>query len=190
MERYVYTLTDFAHRVSKGPDPKNDNKITWQNSDNIKSFSLPDVEPTTNEIAGYSGLNGTVQVVDWAAIGALDLTLTFSTMPSNTDIYRPEKQWHELTWVEQYTDKNGNVGYVTYVASATGMLKKIPGGDRAKGENSDKEFTIALNTYKLTRKYDTDETAAVIIDYDPVNKILKLGDVDFASKLETAMAAF
>jgi len=188
MEKYVYTLTDFLHRVSKAAE-KAEN-LNYQTSDNLKSFSLPDIEPTANEVSGYSGLNGTVQVIDWAAIGALDMNLTFSTMPECSNLYSPEKQMHSLTWVEQYTDKNGNVGYVTYVVEGSGMLKKIPGGDRAKGDNSDKEFTIALNSYKLTRKYDTEEAATVIIDYDPINKKLVLGGVDFAAKLNTAMASF
>lgn len=188
MEKYVFTLIDFAHRVSKAATKAED--LNFQNSDNIKSFSLPDMEPTANEVSGFSGLNGTVQVIDWAAIGALDLSLTFSTMPECSNLYSPEKQTHNLTWVEQYTDKNGDVGYVTYIVEATGMLKKIPGGDRAKGKNSDKEFTIALNSYKLTRKYDTETEATVLIDYDPINKKLTLGGTDFAAKLNTAMASF
>ena len=189
MEKYVYTLIDFLHRVSKTPVSAEE-KLNFETSDNIKSFSLPDIEPTANEVSGYSGLNGKIQVTDWADIGALDMSLTYSTMPECKALYSPEKQTHSLTWVEQYTDKNGDVGYVTYTAEGSGMLKKIPGGDRAKGENSDKEFTIALNSYKLTRKYDTEAEATVIIDYDPVNKKLTLGGTDFAAKLNTAMASF
>ena len=61
MEKYVYNLTDFAHRVSA------DGK-TWENSDNIKKFKLPDIEPGAEEVNGYSGLNGTINVIDWANI--------------------------------------------------------------------------------------------------------------------------
>ena len=185
MEKYVYNLTDFAHRVSS------DGGTTWENSDNLKKFSLPDIEPGAQEVSGYSGLNGTIQVIDWAAIGAMELSLTYATMPECQKVYSPEKQDHQLVWVEQYTDKNGNTGWMTYRVYITGMLKKIPGGDGSKGENSEKEFTYGINSYKLTRKA-TEEGAedTVIIDYDPINKHLILGGVDFGSKLATALASF
>ena len=164
MEKYVYNLTDFAHRVSA------DGK-TWENSDNIKKFKLPDIEPSAEEVNGYSGLNGTINVIDWANIGAMELALTYATIP------------------EQYTDKNGDVGWMTFKVYITGMLKKIPGGDASKGESNEKEFTYGINTYKLTRKNDDGEEET-IIDYDPINKVLVLGGNDFGSKLNTALASF
>lgn len=182
MEKYVYNLTDFAHRVSA------DGK-TWENSDNIKKFKLPDIEPGAEEVNGYSGLNGTINVIDWANIGAMELALTYATIPECRGIFSPEKQYHQLVWLEQYTDKNGDVGWMTFKVYITGMLKKIPGGDASKGESNEKEFTYGINTYKLTRKND-DGTEQTIIDYDPINKVLVLGGNDFGSKLNTALASF
>lgn len=182
MEKYVYNLTDFAHRVSK-------DGATWNNTDNLKSFTLPDMEPGANEVSGYSGLNGTIQVIDWANVGAMELTLKFATVPETGALMSPERQYHQLVWLEQYTDKDQNVGWMTYKVYITAMLKKIPGGDKLKGEGNENEFVYAVNTYKLTRKSDSGEEE-VIIDYDPINKVLILGGEDYGGKMQTALASF
>ncbi len=183
MEKYVYQLTDFAHRVSS------DSGVNWEQSDNLKSFSLPDIEPGAEEVSGYSGLNGTIQIIDWAGIGALEVSLTYATHPECMKVYSPAKQNHQIVWLEQYTDKNGDVGWMTFKVYFTGMLKKLPGGDNKKGENNEKEFTYGVNTYKLTRKNDAGEEE-ILVDYDPINKVLILGGVDYGKMLETNLASF
>lgn len=182
MEKYVYQLTDFIHGTL------GDDGTTYEKSDNLKSFTLPGIEPGSEEVSGYSGLNGTIQIVDWANIGALEVSLTYATLPEHTKVYSPDKQSHKLVWLEQYTDKNGNVGWMTYTVYFTGMLKKIPGGSNAKGENNEKEFTYGVNTYKLTRKNDAGEEE-IIVDYDPLNKELILGGINYGEKLKTALAS-
>lgn len=182
MEKYVYNLTDFAHRVSG-------DGTNWVDSDNLKGFTLPDVEPGSEEVSGYSGLNGTITIIDWANIGAMELTLKYSTLPECQLVFIPDKQYHQLVWLEQYTDKNGDVGWMTFKAYITGVLKKIPGGENTKGENNEKEFTYGVNSYKLTRRREGGEEE-ILIDYDPINKVLVLGEVDFGDKLKTALASF
>ncbi len=182
MEKYVYNLTDFAHRVSK-------DGTSWTNTDNLKGFTLPDIEPGSEEVSGYSGLNGTIQIIDWANIGAVELTLKFATIPETGDAMSADKQYHQLVWLEQYTDKDQNVGWMTYKVYATAMLKKLPGGDFTKGESNEREFVYGLNTYKFTRKADNGEEE-IIIDYDPLNKVLILGGEDYGEKLKTALASF
>jgi len=186
MEKYVYSLYDFAHRVKT-------NTSDWQTSDNITKFTLPDMEPGSNEVSGFSGLNGTIQVSDWSNVGAMEEKLTYSTMPEIKNIFSPEKQFHEFSWMEQYTDKEGNVGWMKFKAYLTVMLKKIPGGDFSKGENGDREFTYGVNAYKLTRVVDAGEagsTEEVLVDYDPINKKLVLGGNDFGQKLNEMFAGF
>lgn len=190
MEKYVYNLTDFAHRVSK-------DGTKWVNSDNLKGFTFPDIEPGSNEVSGYSGLNGTIQVIDWANISALEMSLKYSTMPESGEVLEPGKQYHQFVWTEQFTDKNQDVGWITYKAYITGMLKKIPGGDFNKGENNEREFTYGVNTYKFTRvkvttndKGETVTEESVLVDYDPINKVLVLNDVDYGAKMNTALASF
>ena len=186
MEKYVYQLTDFAHRIKKGDKD-------YVNSDNLKSFTLPDVEPGSNEVKGYSGLNGTIQIIDWANIAALEISLKFSTIPEcYSALMSPDRITHEFSWVEEYTDKDQNKGWIRNRVYATGMLKKIPGGDYSKGESGEREFVYAANTYKMTRYITVGEeqTEQVIINYDPINKILVLGGEDFGEKLKTAMASF
>jgi len=183
MEKYVHHLTDFAHRVS------GDSGKTWTQTDNLKGFSLPDLEPGTNEISGYSGLNGTLSVQDWANIGALEMALKFSTIPEATQVMKPGKQMHQLVWTEQYEDKDQNTGWMTFKAYITANLKKTPGGDYAKGETGEREFTYAVKTYKLVRISESG-TEDILIDYDPINKVLNLGGEDIGATMTRPIASF
>ena len=183
MEKYVHHLTDFAHWVSA------DSGATWARTDNIKGFSLPDIEPGTNEISGFSGLNGTLSVQDWANIGALEMSLKFSTIPEATQIMKPIKQNHKIVWTEQYEDVDQNTGWMTFKAYITATLKKTPGGDYSKGETGEREFTYSVKTYKVVR-VAADGSETILIDYDPVNKRLVLGGEDIGATMSKPLASF
>lgn len=183
MEKYVYQLTDFAHRAS------GDNK-NWVISDNLKKFTLPDVEPGSNEVSGYSGLNGTIQLVDWNNLGAMDMSLTYSTEPEcSSTIVSPSKVFHQFSWIEEYVDKNHDKGYCRHKVYITSMLKKLPGGDYSKGESGEREYSYAVNAYRKVR-YMEDGTEDIVIDYDPLNKKLILGNEDYSESLNTELAGF
>ncbi len=186
MEKYVHHLTDFAHRIKVGEDD-------YIQTDNIKGFSLPDIEPGTNEISGYSGLNGTLTVMDWANIQAMEMSLKFSTIPEKTQVMKPGKQQHQLVWTEQYEDKEQNTGWMTFKAYITANLKKTPGGDYSKGETGEREFTYAVKAYRLVRineAADGTVTEEELINYDPVNKKLVLGGDNIGEKMTKPTASF
>lgn len=181
--KYTYQLADFQHEV------KNSETGLYEITDNCKGFTDPDIEAGSTELSGYSGLMGTLEITDWGAISALEFSLKFAGFPDNCPLLiNPDRQEHKISWADQYTDRDGNIGYINYIIYFTGVLKNIPGGDRAKGENSEVEFKYSVKTYKKTRMIiGVDTEPVVLFDYDPANEVIKFGERNFAEELKHAV---
>lgn len=174
--KYVYQLTDFLHQVM---NPKTKEFVE---TDNLLSFQNPDVEAGIQELQGFSGLMGTLEITDWANIGALEFGLTYAGLPDDALLLmNPDKQEHKLYWAEAYTDKSGEVNWNSYSIYFTGVLKNIPGGEGKKGENAERQFKYAVKTYKLSRNGE------VLFDYDPANDIIKFGTRNFGAEIKSAV---
>ena len=177
MKRYTYKLSDTFLTV-ENPDKAGE----FLEVEGLKSFSLPDIEGGSEELSGLSGLIGTMELVDWTNIGALNTSLTFAGIPDNADLLiKPGTHLVKLTWAEAYATKDGDEGWDSYQVESKMKIKKIPGGDGEKGSNRENEFTFVNITYTL-RKNGTN-----ILEYDPANNTIKFYGVNYASDLNKAL---
>ena len=53
--------------------------------DNLLGFTTPEIEPGIEEIKGYSGMVGSIELPEWLNIGNLELTMKFSTIPEKVE---------------------------------------------------------------------------------------------------------
>lgn len=175
MTKYTYKLSDMLLQMERGP-------AQFEAVEGLVKFSTPDVEAGTEELSGYAGLMGTLELIDWSSIGALELGLTFVGIPENGDIVlSPDKRTIKLSWAEQYATKTGDIDWDNYTIYATGYLKKLPGGDGEKGSKRELEVTYSLNTYKILKN------GTSVFEYDPANDTIKFYGVNFADKLKSAV---
>lgn len=173
---YTFQLADFEHQVY------NETTKKFEATDNLSEFTDPDIEAGSYEVAGRSGMTGTIEIIDWGSIGALEIELKFAGEPDNVEqLVTPGIQQHKIYWAEEYTDKAGQTGYNGYCIYFTGNLKAIPGGTGKKGENMERSYKYSVKTYKKTKN------GTVLFDYDPANDVVKLGTHDFASELKKAL---
>lgn len=172
-KKFVFQLADFMHQV------KNAATGEFEETDNLISFSNPEIEASVQELAGYSGVMGTLEIVDWSKIGALEFGLTYAGLPDNSELLvNPDLQEHKLNWAESFVNERGDTGWNSYCIRFTGVLKNIPGGDGKKGENTERQFKYAVKTYQLSRN------GVPIFDYDPANKVIKFGERDYGAELK------
>jgi len=174
MVKYTYKLSDMLLQMER-------ENAQFEQVDGLTKFSLPDMEAGTEELSGYAGLMGTLELVDWASVGALELGLTFVGIPENGDIvFNPAKRSIKLSWAEKYATKSGDTDWDNYTVYATGYLKKIPGGDGEKGSKRENEVTYSLTTYKYLKN------GTCIVEYDPANDVLKIYGENYFDKLKQA----
>lgn len=174
-QKYVYQLANFALQI------KDDATGEYVTMDNLKKFTAPDIEPAIQELSGYSGLMGTLEIADWSQIAAMELGLTFAAYPDRADLLiAPGKIQLKVMWSEQYTDNDGNVAWDTYKIYVTGLAKNIPGGDGERGTATEREFKQAVKTYKLVRN------GKVLFDYDPANDTIIFGDRNYGEEIMRA----
>lgn len=175
MVKYTYKMSDMLLQFERSEGE-------MEEVDGLTKFTLPDVEAGTEELSGYSGLMGTLELVDWASANALELSLTFVGIPDNADIVlSPEKRVIKLSWAEKYATKSGDVAWDSYSVYATGLLKTFPGGDAEKGSKYERELKYSLMTYKYSKSGD------VIFEYDPANDVISFYGENHAAKIKQAL---
>ncbi len=154
----------------------------YQELDNAISFTLPDIEPATEEISGYAGLAGTIELPDWSNAGAPEVSLKFSRIPENGKlILNPSGVKAKASWAESLVDESGNVTYEAYSVYAEGKPKNIPGGDKQKGNKPEVEIKIACSKYTLKKGDIT------IFNYDPMNGKVEIYGVNYAAGAKNAL---
>lgn len=175
MVKYTYKLSDMLLQMAR-------EAANYEAVEGLTKFTLPDAEAGTEELSGYAGLMGTLELIDWSSIGALEMGLTFVGVPENGDIVlNPEKRNIKLSWAEKYATKSGDTDWDNYTVYATGYLKKIPGGDGEKGSKRELEVTYSLTTYKLLKN------GTAVFEYDPANDVIKFYGVNYADKIKQAV---
>lgn len=175
MPKYTYKLSDMLLQFERSEG-------VMEEVEGLTKFSLPGLEAGTEELSGYSGLMGTLELVDWASVGALEMTLTFADVPENGEIViSPEKRNIKLSWAEKFATKAGDVGWNNYIVYATGFLKTFPGGDGEKGSKYERELAYSLMKYKYSKN------GQVVIEYDPANDIISFYGVNHAEKIKKAV---
>jgi len=175
MIKYTYKLSDMVIQFAR-------NEGEMEDVEGLTKFTLPDVEAGTEELTGYSGLMGTLELVDWASANALELGLTFVGIPDNADIVlSPEKREIKLSWAEKYATKSGDVDWDNYSVYAKALLKTFPGGDGEKGSKYERELKYSLITYKYSKNGD------VVFEYDPANDVISFYGVNHAEKIKKAV---
>ena len=179
-KRYTYKLSD-TFLTAENPAKEGD----MQEVEGLMSFSLPDVEAGSEEVSGHSGLMGTLELVDWTNIGALNTTLTFAGIPDNIDfLTRPGVHLVKLTWAEAYTTKDGDEGWNAYQVETRMKLKKFPGGDGEKGSNRENEFVFTNLTYIFRKGTGEPGNFNTIFNYDPANGIIEFNGENIAKDLD------
>jgi len=173
--KYTYKLSDMQLRVLNAASQ-------FEDVEGLTKFTIPDVEAGTEEISGQSGLLGTLELVDWANVGALEFGLTFVGIPENGNLLiAPGVRDIKLYWAEKYAQKDGTEGWDSYFVEVKGKLKKIPGGDGEKGSNRENELTYSAFYYHYKKNGKT------IFEYDPANSIIKFYDKNYADDLKAAL---
>ena len=175
--KYVNKLEDFELAVA-GSDNK------YEEMDNATEFSLPDLEPSSEEVSGYAGLPGTIELPDWSNLGAPELGLKFSRIPANgSKLLNPRGTKVKASWAESVVDESGEVTYEAFTVYAEGTPKNIPGGDKKKGERPEVEIKIAC------RKYQLKQGTTVIANYDPMNGKTEIYGTNYAAGAKNALTA-
>lgn len=178
--KYTYKLSDTLLEVlddlTEGRDPE---MVTVEG---LTKFTLPDIEAGTEELSGYSGLMGTLELVDWASANAMELALTIVGVPDNANVLlSPKKREIKISWAEKYATKAGDVGWDNYSVYAKGLLKTFPGGDGEKGNKYERELKFSLLTYKYSKNGEA------VFDYDPANDTISFYGVNHADDIKKAV---
>lgn len=175
MPKYTYKLSDMLLQFERSEG-------VMEEVMGLTKFALPVMEAGTEELSGYSGLMGTLELVDWASVGALELGLTFADIPENGEIMiSPGKLNMKLSWAEKYATKAGDVGWNNYTVYATGFLKNFPGGDGEKGSKYEREYLYSLMKYKYCKD------GSVVIEYDPANDVISFYGKNHADDIKHAV---
>lgn len=178
MRKYVNKLEDFEGYAM------NQSTKQYIAISDLLSFALPELEAEDNEVSG-SGILGKINLPDWNNMAAPTAELNFASYPDELK--------HALTitgvkirmnWGESHITDEAQMEYDSYAAYITGWPKNIPGGDRKKGEKSENTLTVNVKQYELIKN------GTKIIEYDPLNYILKIYGTDYASQLKAAIQKY
>lgn len=173
--------TEDVYAAAQNPATK-----AYEELDNLLGFTLPEIEPGVEEIKGYSGMVGSIELPEWSNIGNLELAMKFSTIPEKgTHIMIPTGIAVKLNWGESYVDEKGSdLSYDSYAVYASGFPKNIPGSEKQKGEKSEYEFKMSCRTYKMIKN------GVTIIEYDPLNTKICVNGKNYADALKNAMTKY
>lgn len=179
MKKYVNKVEDLLAQAMN-PTTK-----AYEEIDNLMEFTLPDMEPNSEEISGYAGMTGAIELTDWGNMGAPELSIKLSTLPANgKNILRPKGTSLKLNWAESVVNDAGEVSYQSYAVYASGMPKVLPGGTKKKGERPECEIKIACNKYKMIKD------GVEVINYDPMNGKTAVYGENYATAMKNALTAY